>query len=251
VAIDIVKNSGHFSAVDSRLTSETLTAFLPCRKGSERVPHKNTRPFSGVQEGLVGIKLRQLFSSSHIDHIVLSTDDPFIFELCDTPEFKSQKRFTILPRPAELALSSTTTDALIKHVADIISSGHILWTHVTSPFIGASTYDAIIKAYWSSLKEGYDSLMTVTQFQNFLWDENRPLNYDRSVEKWPRTQTLNPLHIINSGAFIAPAKTYKEQHDRVGKNPKLFRLDHFQELDIDRINEFEFCETLWPLKGGI
>ena len=37
--------------------------FLPCRKGSERVPQKNTRTFAGVVGGLLWIKLNEL---SHI-----------------------------------------------------------------------------------------------------------------------------------------------------------------------------------------
>lgn len=228
-----------------------LTAFLPCRKGSERVLNKNTRAFNGVKGGLIGIKLRQLLATKTIDQIILSTDDPLIFKLCETPEFQSQGRLKVVSRPAQLALSSTTTDALIEHVAELIPKGHILWTHVTSPFLDRRTYDTLIKDYWASLAIGHDSLMTVTQIQNFLWNETGPINYDKAIEKWPRTQTLDPLYIINSGAFIASAEIYRKQHDRIGKNPKLFNLNHIQDLDIDRIDDFEFCETLWPLKGNI
>ena len=172
--------------------SGTLTAFVPCRKGSERAPRKNTRPFGGVEDGLIGIKLRQLIKSQQIDNILISTDDPLIFELCDTTEFRSEKRIDVIERPAELASSAATTDALVRHVPEIISDGHVLWTQVTSPFIDSSLYDHIIQTYWDGLATTHDSLMTVTPLQNFLWNAAGPINYDRNVEKWPRTQTLDP-----------------------------------------------------------
>ena len=37
-----------------------LTLFLPCRRGSERVANKNTRPFADHPGGLLGVKLDQL-----------------------------------------------------------------------------------------------------------------------------------------------------------------------------------------------
>lgn len=231
--------------------SETLTAFIPCRKGSERAPKKNTRPFNGIQEGLIGIKLRQLLATRLIDNIVISTDDPLIFELCDSSEFRLQSRLKIIQRPAELATSATTTDALVKHVPEIIPEGHILWTQVTSPFINSELYDTLIKIYWDSLLQKHDSLMTVTPLQNFVWNESGPINYDNRVEKWPRTQTLDPLFIINNAVFISSAEIYKTYHDKIGTNPKLIKLNHFQELDIDNEIDFDFCETLWPLKGKI
>ncbi|MEP3889155.1 MAG: acylneuraminate cytidylyltransferase family protein [Hellea sp.] len=234
-----------------RLTSGTLTAFVPCRKGSQRAPLKNTCPFAGIQDGLIGIKLRQLLASSGIDNILISTDDPFIFDLCETSEFRSESRIKVVERPAELATSAATTDALVNHVPEIIPDGHVLWTQVTSPFIDSSLFDLVIKTYWEGLGDTHDSLMTVTPLQSFLWNKDGPVNYDRNIEKWPRTQTLEPLYIINNGIFIAAADIYRTEQDKMGPNPKLFTLTHLQELDIDWPDDFDFCEALWPLKGKI
>jgi len=229
--------------------ADLFTAFLPCRRGSKRVPKKNTRPFGGDDHGLVAIKLRQLIASTQIDQILVSTDDPLIFDLCNSSEFRTESRLVMDERPPELAQCSTSTDALIDYVAKLIPQGHILWTHVTSPFLDATSYEAIIQAYWTGLSDGYDSLMTVSPFQNFLWTEKGPINYDGQKEKWPRTQTLEPLFIVNSGAFIAPASIYHKNLNRVGNNPYLYELDHFQELDIDRYPDFQFCDAIWRLKS--
>ena len=49
--------------------------FLPARKGSQRVKNKNTRPFAGIEGGLLANKLEQLLAAERIDVIVLSTND--------------------------------------------------------------------------------------------------------------------------------------------------------------------------------
>lgn len=218
-----------------------VTAFLPCRKGSERVPRKNIRPFGSAAHGLVEIKLSQLLACAAIDHVVLSTNDDEIIGYAQSLE---ATRLTIHRRAEHLASSATSTDNLIGHARDLVGSGHILWTHVTSPFLTADLYDEIIAAYRHALTEGYDSLMTTTLLQAFLWTEDGPLTYDRSVEKWPRTQTITPVHEVNSGVFLAPAEVYSCHQDRIGETPRLYPLDRLMAFDIDWEEDFVIAEQL-------
>ena len=43
--------------------------------------------------------------------------------------------------------------------------------------------------------------MTVTKIQKFIWNDRKPVNYNRNLEKWPKTQTIEPLWEVNSGIF--------------------------------------------------
>lgn len=211
------------------------------RAGSERVPRKNTRTFANIAGGLCQIKLEQLLKCKRIEKVFVSTDDTKVIEIATN--FNSEK-INIVERPGELAASATTTDALIKYVLEIMPDGHILWTHVTSPFIGPDIYDKIINSYFTNL-EYYDSLMTVTKLQKFIWNEHEPLNYNRAFEKWPRTQTLSPLWEVNSGAFMASKNIYKNNLDRIGQTPYLFQLSNEVAFDIDWLPDFEIAETLF------
>ncbi len=225
--------------------SALVTAFLPCREGSERVPRKNLRPFGPFAHGLVEIKLAQLLACSEIDHVVLSTNDE---EILDFAHGLDAPRLTLHRRAEHLATNATSTDALVGHARELIATGHILWTHVTSPFVSASIYGQIIAAYRRALAEGYDSLMTTTLLQSFLWTEAGPLSHDRSIEKWPRTQTLAPVHEVNSAIFLAPAEVYARHDDRIGARPLLYPLDRLRALDIDWEEDFVIAEQLL-LKG--
>lgn len=221
--------------------SATITCFLPCRKGSERVPRKNIKPFCNMQYGLIEIKLGQLIEAKRVDRIVLSTNDTEILDYANT--LHSPKLLTH-HRAEELSSSSTSTDQLVGHAQELIPEGNVLWTHVTSPFINANDYDEMIECYFRELANGYDSLMTSTPIYGFLWQNEKPLNYNRAIEKWPRTQTLVPVHEVNSGAFIAPSTMYRELNDRIGVRPYLYTMNKLKSHDIDWQEDFIIAETL-------
>lgn len=219
----------------------SINIFLPCRKGSQRVPKKNIKAFAGYENGLIEIKLKQLLGSTKIDKIYLSTNDDEILEYANS---LNNSKIILHKRAEHLSSSETSTDELVAHALDLIKEGEILWTHVTSPFLNAKSYDEIITKYFEVQKQGYDSLMTTNLIHGFLWNENEPINYDRTKEKWPRTQTIKPLHEINSAIFIANAKTYRDEDDRIGKKPFLYPLDKISGFDIDWEDDFKIAEAI-------
>ena len=217
-------------------------AFLPCRKNSQRVANKNRRPISNFKNGLLEIKLSQLLNTSFIEKIYLSTDDINIIQYAENLK---NKKLILHMRDKKLASNTTETHELISHAAKLCKdSKYIIWTHTTSPFLNSRKYSELIEAFFSNLKKGYDSLMTVTKLQGFLWDINNPINYDRNEIKWPRTQTIKPHFEVNSGAFISSIESYIKNQDRIGKNPFLYNLDKLSGWDIDWPEDFEIAEKL-------
>lgn len=229
------------------MTPSIITAFLPCRRGSERVPRKNIRPFAGVPHGLIEIKLQHLLGCDSIDSVVLSTNDD---EILDFAISLQHPKLVLHKRAEHLSSSSTSTDEMVGHARSLVPEGHILWTHVTSPFVTAGHYAEIIAAYRAALAQGYDSLMTTTLLHAFLWNEAGPVNYDRAVEKWPRTQTLTPLHEVNSAVFLAPCEVYDSCADRIGAWPMLHPLDKLVAMDIDWEEDFMLAEQLYQRKAA-
>lgn len=219
----------------------TVSVFLPCRKGSERVPKKNIKPFADIAHGLVELKLQQLLSCEVIDEVVLSTNDEEILTFAAGID---NKKLRIKKRVDSLCSSSTSTDELVAHAAELIPDGNILWTHVTSPFINARIYQEIIEKYFKCLEQGYDSLMTTTLIHGFLWNEQSPINYDRINEKWPRTQTIAPVHEINSGVFLNSAENYRRLDDRIGNKPFLYPMNKIIAHDIDWHEDFIIAEAI-------
>lgn len=219
----------------------SVTCFLPCRKGSERVPKKNFKPFAGFQNGLIEIKLSQLSQCAEIDQIVLSTNDDYIIDFANSLKIKKLK---VHQRDDGLGQSETSNDDLIKHALDISKHNYILWTHVTAPFFSSSHYSRFIRKYFKSLKLGYDSIVSVNTIQGYIWNKYGPIAYDRKIEKWPRTQTIDPLYEINSAAFMNSKENYKLFKDRIGENPFLYETNNLVGFDIDWPEDFVLAEAM-------
>lgn len=222
--------------------------FLPCRRGSERVPDKNTRPFAGHHGGLLGLKLDQL-AGVEVERIVLDSNDPVVLEYA-TKRLRiwdGHAALIVRERPDELGQSSTTTDALIAYALATIDAEVLAWTHVTSPFCGAATYHRALAAWAAS---DHDSLMAVLPLRSFVWSHTAPLNYQREALRWPRTQDLTPLYDVCSALFVVPTEVGRRCRDRIGERPLLFELSKIEATDIDWDDDFRLAEALWPRYGS-
>lgn len=204
--------------------------------------------FAGIEGGLVKIKLNQLIACKSIDEIVLSTNDDEVIHIAES---LSSNKIRIDKRPEHLATSATSTDDLVKYVPSIISEGEVLWTHVTSPFIDEKIYEEAIDIYKKLKVNGTnDSLMSVTALKTFIWNKEGAVNYDRNKEKWPRTQTIEPLFEINSGIFLASVDTYRHLQDRIGEKPYLFENNDIDSFDIDWEEDFFIAEAIYKKLNG-
>ncbi|MCK9627014.1 MAG: acylneuraminate cytidylyltransferase family protein [Bacteroidales bacterium] len=224
--------------------SNKVAFFLPVRKGSERVKDKNTKPFAGIEGGLIENKISQLLSSLLIDEIIISTNDETCIEIAEKYS-KEDNRVRIITRPEGLCLSTTNLQDLICYVPTITDAAHILWGHVTTPLAGAEQYDAGIHIYLKKLTEGYDSLVGVAELKNFLLNKDGKLINNNTTVPWPRTQDLEPLYEINHTMFLAKREVYFEQKNRIGKKPFLYVMDGLHSFDVDWPDDFVIAEIIY------
>jgi len=227
------------------MIDQSISVFLPVRKGSQRVEHKNTRQFADFKNGLLELKLTQLSKLSIVDEVILSTNDEKCIEV--GREFQSLfPKLKIVTRPDNLATNSVDLIDLVNYVPSVCKSKHILWTHVTSPFVDEIDYEKAILSYYNSIELGFDSLMSVQSFRNFLWgkDENDLVNRC-TRQKWPRTQDLKDLYEIDSAIFLTNRNTYINESDRIGNKPYLYVQDKSKSFDIDWEDDFKIAEIMY------
>lgn len=222
---------------------DKISFFLPTRKGSERVINKNTRPFAGIEGGLVENKIKQILATKRIDEIIFSSNDEKCLEVAQ--KYASDSRMKIVERPEELCLSSTNLQDLICYVPTITDADHILWGHVTTPLAGAEEYDKAIEKYLYNLSAGYDSLVGVTELKNFLLNKEGQVINNTTDIPWPRTQDLEVLYEINHTIFLAKRDVYIEQKNRLGKKVLLHVMDEICSKDIDWEDDFRIAEIMY------
>tara|TARA_B100002052_G_scaffold290118_1_gene308329 strand:+ start:998 stop:1675 length:678 start_codon:yes stop_codon:yes gene_type:complete len=218
-----------------------IDIFLPCRSSSVRIKNKNIKKFSNKKFGLFELKIYQLIHVKGIRKVIVSTNDKKILKYLYKNKFK---KVLIDKRPDNLCKSITSTDDLIKYVPKITNSEHILWTHVTSPFFNKNDYESAIKIYKKKIKN-YDSLLGVSKVQDYIYDKKNPINFNKKKEKWPRTQTLKKLFMVNNAIFITSRKNYINLSDRIGKKPYLMEIEKIKSFDVDWPEDFKIAESIY------
>lgn len=227
------------------MNRDNVSVFVPTRKNSERVANKNTRPFCGIEGGLLRLKLETLLKMTSVGEIVVSTNDESTIEVAES--FR-ETRIRIDHRPEHLCLSETKVSDLIAHVPTVVSSDTIFWIHVTSPFLTAEDYENALSTFFDNLDSGKaDSLLSVTKIQQFLWDdeERKMINWDIRGGNWPRTQDLKPVYEVNHAFYINTRANYLKYNNRVSPDLAVHVLDKIKAFDIDWEEDFLIAESIY------
>ncbi len=212
-----------------------MTALVPMKGHSERVPDKNIRPLAG-QPTCYWI-LQALRDSVHVETIVVNTDSDVIMSMVADrfPEV------VILERPKSLRGDMVPIQPLIEHDLSMMDGDLYLQTHATNPLVTATTIDTAIRAFTGQAE--HDSLFSVTPLHTrFYWPDGRPVNHDPDILL--RTQDMEPIYEENSCIYIFSREVFERRKHRLGDNPMLYPMEPGEAVDIDEPLDFLIAETL-------
>lgn len=214
-----------------------VTALLPMKGHSERVPNKNMRKFAG--KPLYHRIAQVLQDSDLIDSIVVNTDS-------DTIAYDAVTHFSkiwIHRRPEKIQGDLIPMNDIIAYDISLLEGEHFLQTHSTNPLLQKNTLEKAITAYFHSLDQ-FDSLFSVTKWQTRLyWATGEPINHNPN--ELLRTQDLPPVFEENSNLYIfSKSVFFNSGGRRIGKSPQMFAMDKREALDIDEAADFQIAENL-------
>jgi CMP-N-acetylneuraminic acid synthetase len=218
-----------------------VTALVPMKGHSERIPNKNLRSFCG--KPLCHWTILSLQKSHYVKNIVVNTDSPEIAENI-RQSFDSVK---IIDRPDEIRGDFVSMNTIITYDLSHLPGEHFLQTHSTNPLISTETIDKAIGLYFRNLGM-HDSLFTVTRHNaRFYWSDGRPINHD--PQELIRTQDLPPILEENSNLYIFSRESFNQSGNRrIGLRPYLFEIRKFEAIDIDEEEDFLLAELLCQAK---
>lgn len=217
-------------------------AFMPIKLNNERLPGKNIKPFS---DGTPVLQLAQktvlsLMGRCVIDEFFVFCSDKKVMDYC-------------LPGTAYLgradsldARETIGTDIYAAFLDAVIADVYIL-IHATSPFVSGEHISQCIEAV---LHGGYDSAFCAKKLQNFLWQDNRPLNFNLS--KPPRTQDMNPIYMELSTPYVFTRDCFVKNNARTGVNPYICECTEIEAIDIDYPEDFALADLVYMnmIKAG-
>jgi len=215
-----------------------LTALLPMKATSERVPNKNMRDFNGAP--LYHAVMKSLLASKYVEKVVINTDSEVIVK--DAKKHFGDK-VMIIDRPESMQGGDVSMNIIIDYDLQRLEGEHFLQTHSTNPLLRPETIDKAIETYFSSLDE-HDSVFGVTKVQTRFYDKNaKPINHN--PEELLRTQDLEPLYEENSNFYIFSKNSFeKSGKKRIGVKPKIFEVNKLEAVDIDEPEDFVLAELL-------
>lgn len=223
---------------------DTVSAIVPIRKGSQRIPGKNLRSFASVggqDHSLLTWKINQLAEVLPVAHIIVSSDWPEALELA------AARGATVHQREPRLAGADAPFEELIALMAEQVRTEHMMWTPVTSPFIGPSVLRRFLDRYLSlNPSERADGLIAVTELRNYFFMANRPLNFQvggRHVQ----TQEIPPVSLFDWGLAARPVLDVRASKYMFAATPTFFDIDLLANFDINEETEFVMAQALVEL----
>lgn len=214
--------------------SEKITAVIPVRAGSKRLPNKNILPFG--ESNLLVHKIRQLKQVDNIDEIVVSSDSDIMLEMA------KNEGVSIHKRAAEFCDDTTMPH---RNIAQNVDGEHILWATCVCPLMEPNTYNEAVKQYFKNVivDKKYDSLVSMRLFKEYLWNESEPINYKLGTGH-VISQKLPNLYIVTNGIYMIPRKKMIDLNYFLGVNPYKLIVSKRESVDIDDKEDFEIAKAL-------
>ena len=215
-----------------------ITALVPMKGHSERVPRKNIRPLVG--KPAFHWIMETLSNSKYIAEILVNTDSEEIAE--SATQFSKVK---ILERPDFLLGDMVSIQPLIAYDIEQTAAQYFLQTHSTNPLLTVESIDKAIETFFA--QKEHDALFSVTPIKTrYYWSDGSGINHDPKV--LIRTQDLEPIYEENSCFYIFSRETNYKVKNRLGSNPLMFPIDKLEAVDIDNMEDFYWCEFLLQRK---
>ena len=146
-------------------------AFIPIRSGSKGIKDKNIKEFNG--KPLCYWTIRSSSESKSIDEVYVSTDSKKIIDIVESFQLPKVKTFL---RSKKTSLDTSSTESAMLEFIEKMNFDEesiFILIQATSPFTKAEDIDSAIK----KISKG-SSVLSVCNFNRFIWDKNGPLNYD-------------------------------------------------------------------------
>jgi len=212
-----------------------ITAVVAVRKGSQRVPNKNIRPFGDTT--LLDLKLQTLLKVSNLDEIIVNSDCDEMLEIGKKYGVKTVKR------EPYFASSQASNSEFHGHIGKTTDTDFIFLAPVCSPFIGVKKHEDSINQF---LNSDCDSLTSTHLVKGHLWLDGNPINYD--LNNVPNSQDLPNIQMLNYGITIIDKKIMEKYSRVVGNNPIFTILNEYEAVDVNTPLEWDIAELLYKTK---
>ena len=127
----------------------------------------------------------------------------------------------------------------LEYFAKNIDFQRILWTNVTSPFLGSTDYQSMLKQF--SSHKNCKLMISTIEKKEYTFYDNQKLNFQEIA---PR-ETLKPINICTNGAYLIDKKSLLESKEiQHIKDICFYNLDSISAMEIKDIDSYSTALNL-------
>jgi pseudaminic acid cytidylyltransferase len=228
----------------SREVTKGITAIIPARGGSKRIPGKNVRPFLGTP--IILRVLQTLKSLPEVCRVVVSTDDESIALLVG-------QECEVLERPHDLADDHTPTWPVVVHAIDALGLSHqaeesVACVYPTAVLVNPQT---LRRAFLLLFDEPDTYVFPAVRFsfppqRAFTIDEGGRSRMLDSAHYFARSQDLVPVYHDAGQFYLATIGTWLA-HERFFEPGYPLIIPEIEAQDIDTDSDWNLAELKYQL----
>ena len=222
-----------------------VTALIPARGGSKRLPRKNVKLLHG--KPLIAWSIEVAKASKYIDRVIVSTDDEEIKKISE--QYEAEVPFL---RPEHLSNDHASSFDVIKHTIDSLqldrSNELIVLLQPTSPLRLVSEIDTALEFFVQKNAKGVVSI-SETEYSP-MWSNTLPENgcmadFIRPEVQGKRSQDLPTFFRLNGSIYIYETLALVKQNKLFyDENVYGFQTSLETAVDIDTGLDFLIADTI-------
>ena len=137
-----------------------------------------------------------------------------------------------------------TFSQLIQHVVAKLNFEHVAWTPFVVPFLGKEEFKSAFEIYKQKVivSKKFDSLVSVVALREYVWHQNKPLNYEAN-EHHTISQDLPEWCRVTNGLYMAPKCVMQEKKYILGDRVYLSKNDSKCGVDIDTLFDVQIAKA--------
>lgn len=222
-----------------------VTALIPARGGSKRLPRKNVKLLG--DKPLIAWSIEAALASKYIDRVIVSTDDDEIKQVSE--QYGAEVPFL---RPEHLSNDHASSFDVIKHSIRFVRLDQenelIVLLQPTSPLRLVSEIDAALEFFLTKNAKGVVSISETEHSP--MWSNTLPENgcmsdFIRPEVQGKRSQDLPKFFRLNGSIYIYETITLLQQGKLFfDKNVYGFETSLKTAVDIDTELDFLIAEAI-------
>ena len=223
--------------------NKSIAAIIQARLGSESIKNKKLQKIN--LKSLFEITLDLAKKSNLIDDIVVTTNDPRIF---NKSKIKKYKNIMFLKRAKKISSSNSTMLSVIQDVEKKIEMKYdfFMLLQVTCPFRKLSDIENSIKKIVSS---NVDNIISVTLVDDYHPSRMYKINKKNLIPLDKKNfsknrQKLSKIYHRNGLIYLFKTSNLKKYNDFYGKKISPFIIENERSINIDNYQDLTYARAI-------